>query len=66
MIEREVNIFDNKVNLHPIDAENINSVINLPFDAVVITTHCEEVKDSPVMRYIKKRKIRKVKAAGIF
>lgn len=66
MIEREVNIFDGKINLHPIDVENINSVINLPFETVEITSQCEEVKDKHQVRYARKRKIRRVRAAGIF
>jgi hypothetical protein len=66
MIEREANVFDNKLNLHPVDVENINSVINLPFEALELTAHCKEVKDERLMRYAKKRKIRRVKASGIF
>ncbi|HEY0426373.1 MAG TPA: hypothetical protein VGC76_01080 [Pyrinomonadaceae bacterium] len=66
MIENEVNIFDGKIILPPIDVENINSVINLPFETVEITSQCEEVKDDRQFRYSKKRKIRRVRAAGIF
>jgi len=66
MIEREVNIFDSKINLRPIDVENINSVINLPFETVEITSHCEEVRDNRGLRFVRKRKIRRVKSAGIF
>ena len=66
MIERQVNIFDNKINLRPIDVENIDSVINLPFESTEVTSQSEEVKDKCVMRYVRKRKLRRVKAAGIF
>lgn len=66
MIERETNVFENKLNLHPIDVENINSVINLPFENLELTSRREEVKDRRLLRYEKKRKIRRVKAAGIF
>ena len=66
MIEREVNIFDSKINLHPVEVENINAVIKLPFDKVEITSHCEEVRDNNSLRFVRKRKIRRVKSAGIF
>jgi hypothetical protein len=66
MIEREVNIFDNQLNLRPIDVENIDSVINLPFESVEITSQCEEVKDKHLVHYARKRRVRRVKAAGIF
>jgi hypothetical protein len=66
MIEREANVFDGKMNLHQIDVENINSVINLPFETLDLTAHGEEVKDQSLMRYARKRKVRRVKASGIF
>jgi hypothetical protein len=66
MIERQVNIYENKINLRPVDVENIDSVINLPFESTEITSQCEEVKDKRVLLYTRKRKIRRVKAAGIF
>lgn len=66
MIEREVNIFDSKINLRPVDVENISSVISIPFDKVEITTHCEEVRANNSFSFVRKRKLRRVKSAGIF
>ena len=66
MIEREANIFENNPNLHPMDVENINAVINLPFDTMELTSHGEEVRDEHLLRFTRKRKVRRVKASGIF
>lgn len=66
MIEREMNVYESKINVRPIDVKNINPVINLSFDTVEVTSHCEELKDKNLVRYARKRKIRRVKAAGIF
>jgi hypothetical protein len=66
MMESEVKIYDSNINLRSRDAENINPVVDLPFNMVEITSHFEEVKDKCDLRFTKKRKFRRVKSAGIF
>lgn len=67
MMESEVKIYDSNINLRSVEVDNINPVIDLPFNTVEITTsQFAEVKDKCDMRYAKKRKFRRVKAAGIF
>lgn len=66
MTESEVKIYDSNINLRPIDGEKINPASNLPFEPVEITSHFEEVKSKCDLRFVKKRKLRRVKSAGIF
>lgn len=66
MMENEVNIYDSNINLRPMDAESINPIIGAPFELVEVTSHFEEVKDKCDSRFAKKRKLRHVRAAGIF
>lgn len=66
MLESEVKIYDGNVNLRPRDVENINPVINSPFEIVETTSHFEEVTDKCDLRFARKRKFRRVKSAGIF
>jgi hypothetical protein len=66
MIESEVKIFDSKINLHPIDTQNIDNVRNSQFDAVELTSHFEEVKAPDLPAFVKQRKIKRHRSAGIF
>lgn len=66
MIESEVKVFDSKINLHPIDTQNIDNVRNSQFDAVELTSHFEEVKDRDLTVFVKQRKIKRHRSAGIF
>jgi hypothetical protein len=66
MLESEVKIYDSNINLRSIEADNINPVIDLPFNTVELTSRFEEVRDNCDLRFTKKRKFRRVKSAGIF
>jgi hypothetical protein len=66
MIESEVKVYDSKINLHPIDTQNIDTIINSPFDAVEITSTFEEVTDRDLTGFVTQRRIRRHRSAGIF
>jgi hypothetical protein len=66
MMESEVKIYDSSISLRSMDVENINPVITMPFETVEITSHFEEVRREQVMRFVRKRKVRRVKSGGIF
>ncbi|MGC2235781.1 MAG: hypothetical protein WA584_06445 [Pyrinomonadaceae bacterium] len=67
MMESEVKIYDSNINLRSVEVDNINPVIDLPFNTVeMATSQFAEVKDKCDMRFTKKRKFRRVKSAGIF
>ena len=66
MIESEVKVFDSNINLHPIDAQNIDNIIRSPFETVELTSHFEEVRDRDLTTFVKQRKIKRHRSAGIF
>ncbi len=66
MIESEVKVYDSKINLHRLDRQNIDTIINTPFDAVEITAAFEGVTDRDLTGFVKQRKIKRHRSAGIF
>jgi hypothetical protein len=67
MIEREVKVFDSNINIHPIDAKKIDKIISSPqFESVELTSRTEEVNAVDQTIYIRQRKIKRQKSAGIF
>ena len=66
MKESEVKIYDSSINLRSVEVDSITPIVDLPFNTVEITSQFEEVKNKCDMRFAKKRKLRRVKAAGIF
>lgn len=67
MMEREVKVFDSNINLHPIDAKKIDKIINSStFETVEITSLTEEVSVGNQTIFVRQRKIKRQKSAGIF
>jgi hypothetical protein len=66
MIESEVKVFDSKINLHPIDAQNIDLGLNSPFESVELTSRFEEVRERDSVIFIRQRKLKRKKSSGIF
>lgn len=66
MIENEAKGFDNKIDLHPIDTQNIDLGLNSPFESVQLTSRFEEVRERDAVIFVRQRKLNRKKSAGIF
>ncbi len=65
MIESEVKVFDSKIDLQPIDARKADIELS-SFEKVDITSTNEEVRRNDQTPFVRGRKIRRMKSAGIF
>jgi len=66
MVENEVKIYDSKIDLRPVNTENINPILSLPLRKTELTAYLEQSSGNQVLRSARKRKIRRTKSSGIF
>jgi hypothetical protein len=66
MVENEVKIYDSKINLRPVNAENINPNPSLPLKKKELISCIEKSGGNQVLSSAKRRKIKRTKSSGIF
>ncbi len=66
MTENEVKVYDGKLDLQPVNTENINPILSLTIKKNDLSAGFEQSNGSQVLRFAKKRKIKRTRSSGIF
>jgi hypothetical protein len=66
MVENEAKIYDAKIDLQPVNPENTNPILGLRLKNADLTTSFEKIGSNQILRFARKRKIKRTKSSGIF